>query len=229
MADTLNYNLSLSDSIAPPGAGNPVNDAMRALNQMVVFDPSAVSLTAGASVLNQIFSTAMNILLNGQVYLFRFLINPDRFKYTEKKIVRHQLTKKGWDNLWFDQTPDEMLMLSFSGSTGSLVPPSALFQAGIMDYKFSAEYQRFAQMRSLIKSAKNDLNLIYDGIMYTGALSDFTFDQNAGSPYSILYSFNFYAYPDRIDNIASIDFSMAPGTDSPVPGISNVFQSGVGF
>lgn len=212
------------NTMPTPFIGNVVNDAMRALNQMVIFDPSAISLTAGAGGLNRALSAAQNILNSSQVYLFRFLINPSKFSYLNKKIAKHILEKKGWETVWFDGTPDEMITLGFSGSTGSLVPPSILFQAGIMDIKLSANYQRFCQLRSLIKSSKNDLNLIYDGIMYTGVLNDFKFDQDALNPYQINYSFSFAAYPDRIDNIASIDFST-----SGIPVVSNVFQSGVGF
>lgn len=228
MADTLTYDPFQDDGFVSPTAGNFVNDLMRTLNQMVIFDPSVVSLTAGTSSLSQILSVSDNILLSGQVFLFRFIINPDTFSYSNKKIVKHQLEKKGWDNLWFDGTPNELLVLSFSGLAGSLVPPAALYQAGIMDIKFSSNYQRLMQLKSLILSSKNDLNLIYDGIMYTGVLQDFKFSQNAKDFYSIPYSFNFYAYPDRIENIASIDFSNVP-TVGALPAVSNIFQSGVGL
>ena len=62
---------------------------------MVIFDPSAVSLTAGADALNTILNAATNILQSSQVYLFRFFINPDTFGYSNKKIARTVLEKKG--------------------------------------------------------------------------------------------------------------------------------------
>lgn len=204
-----------------PGSGNKTNDVLRQLNQMIIYDPSVMSLTSGAGLIGDILEVAKKVVTSKKPYFFRFFINPTTVAFSLRKTAKPILEKKGWDIVHFSGTPNEMIPMKFSGNTGSIVPPIALWSKGIRDTKFSVNYQRFQQLYELALSASNDLKLFYDGKLYEGMFTDFNFDENANEPFSIRYSFTFSAYPDRTKNITSF----AQITSLPVA--STILQAGV--
>jgi len=211
----------LQSSQAYPGSGNTVNDVLRQLNQMIIYDPSVMSLTSGATAIGDILEAAKRAVTSKRPYFFRFFINPSTVAFSLRKTSKPILEKKGWDIVHFDGTPNEMIPLKFGGNTGSIVPPIALWNKGIRETKFSVNYQRFQQLFELARTASNDLKLFYDGKLYEGAFSDFSFDENANEPFSIRYSFTFMTYPDRTKNITS--FSQV----TSLPIASAILQAGV--
>jgi hypothetical protein len=205
---------------APP-SDNKANTLLRKLNQMIIYDPSVLNLTQGASVVTDALTAAATALTSSRPYFFRFFINPSSLNFSIKKIAKSVLTKKGWEILHFPGTPNEMLPMKFSGTTGSIVPPEALWNQGIRDTRLSMNYQRFQQLQNLALSSENDLKLYYDGKLYEGAFSDFNFSEDAEKPFSIQYSFTFTAYPDRTKNLAT------PDAITSLPVANTFFQAGV--
>ena len=197
-------NLQYPASTTGTGTGRFTNNLMRQLNQMIIYDPSAVNLTSGPNVLGDILNALKNTVQQKQIYMFRFFINPATIGVSGKKTSRSVLEKKGWDTLHFVGTSNDMITMQFSGTTGSMVPPKKLFEAGINDTKFSVEYQRFQQFFQFFLDYENDLRMVYDGKIYDGVLSDLKFDEKADEPFAITYSFTFSAYPDRIRNIFTV-------------------------
>ena len=221
MGDTLGQLIGQNalDSIyksdtAYPKSGVYANDLLRQLNQMIIYDPSIVNMT-DVSLLQDIASMVKSV--SARPYFYRFIINPSVLHVGIKKTSKKVLTKGGWEVLYFDETPNEMISMRFGGKSGSLMPPSSMVNAGISDPKFSLNFQRFSQLKNLSLSAANDLRLIYDGTMYTGSLENFDFDVDADNPFLIDYSFTFEAYPDSMKNITSLS--------STVAGVLNVSSS----
>lgn len=214
----------LSDESVPRLSGNPLNDFLRAVNQMIIFDPSVFDLTAGADVLDQILQVSTRLMTSQNPGVFRFFTNPSVLNNGITKIVTPVLEKKGWETLQWPETPNQMITMQFSGTTGTIIPIKALRDQGIRDTKFSLNWMRFQQLQQLVLQATNDMKMLYDGKLYEGPIMNFNFVEDANQPFFINYSFLFMAYPDRIRNIA------APNTlFNALPLAQAVAGSGVAF
>lgn len=212
----------LSDEFATFDTGNPLNDFLRSINQMIIFDPSILDLSLGGNLFQQIAESAAKLITARNPAIFRFFLNPISLDTGVKKIVNPILEKKGWETLQWPATPNEMISMTFSGTTGSLVPIRTLREQGVRDTKYSLNWLRFQQFQQMIIETVNDLKMLYDGKLYEGYVADFRFQENADTPFAINYTFTFVAYPDRIRNIA------APNTlFRALPLASTVIQAGI--
>lgn len=212
----------LTDESYTRGTGNPLNDFLRQVNQMIIFDPSIVDLTLGPDLFKQIAQAAAKLVTSRNPAIYRFFLNPTTLDYAMKKVVNPVLTKKGWESLQWPSSPNEMITMAFAGTTGALIPIKALRDQGVLDVKFSINWMRFQQFQQMYLEATNDLKMLYDGKLYEGYVADFQFQEDANKPFGINYRFVFMAYPDRIRNIA------APNTlFRTLPLASSIIQAGV--
>lgn len=212
-------------SFSIPNVGAGINDLLRSLNQMIIFDPAVVDPTLGPLSILQVEAAGVISNLRGGLYpsVFTFFIQPTTLSRSIKKTTLKVLEKKGWDTVHFPDTPTEMIPMTFSGTSGSLVPPAVLTAQGIWDTKYSINWMRFKQFEGMVLNAKNDMKMIYDGSLYEGYLEGLKYDENAEAPFGIKYSFTFWAYPDRIRGLSS------PNTlISSIPIANTVLQTGFG-
>jgi hypothetical protein len=205
--------------------GQGINDLLRALNQMIIFDPAVVDPTLGALSIAQVEAAGAVSNLKAGLYpsVFIFFTQPTVLKRAIKKTTQRILEKKGWDTVHFPETSTEMIPMAFAGTTGSLVPPAVLTQQGIWDTKYSINWMRFKQFEGLVLNARNDMKMIYDGSLYEGYIEGLTYDENSEAPFGIKYSFTFWAYPDRTQGLSS------PNTlVTSIPVANTVLQTGFG-
>jgi hypothetical protein len=190
-------------SVVSPDYGSPLNDFLRQVNQMIIFDPSVFDTTSGGDVLQQITELAAKLVTTANPGFFRFFINPTKLDFAITKIVNEVLEKKGFETLQWNETPNQMISMTFAGMTGTMMPIQALRALGVRDTKYSVNWMRFQQLQSLVLNTTNDLKMLYDGKLYEGYLVNFSYTEDANQPFFISYSFTFKAYPDRIKNIAA--------------------------
>jgi hypothetical protein len=208
-----------------PNVGSGINDLLRTLNQMIIFDPAVVDPTLGPLSIAQVEAAGavsnLKAGLSPSVYIF--FTQPTTLGRSIKKTTQRILEKKGWDTVHFPATSTEMIPMIFAGTSGSIVPPAALVQQGIWDTKYSINWMRFKQFEGLFLNAKNDMKMIYDGSLYEGYLEGLKYDEDSEKPFGIKYSFTFWAYPDRIQPLSS------PNTlVTSIPVVNTVLQTGLG-
>jgi hypothetical protein len=208
-----------------PNVGSGINDLLRSLNQMIIFDPAIVDPTLGPFSIAQVEAAGAVSNLSAGLYpsVYIFFIQPTTLNRSIKKTTTKVLEKKGWDTVHFPETPTEMIPMKFAGTSGSIVPPADLIQAGIWDTKYSINWMRFKQFEGLVLNVKNDLKMIYDGSLYEGYLEGLIYDENAEMPFGLKYSFTFWAYPDRIQPISSPNSLV-----TSIPVVNSVLQTGLG-
>ena len=212
-------------SFSIPNVGSGINDTLRALNQMIIFDPAVVDPTLGPLSIAQVETAGVLSNLKGGAFpsVYTFFIQPTTLGKTIKKTTIRVLEAKGWDTIHFPNTPNEMIPMAFVGTSGSLIPPAVLLQQGISDTKYSINWMRFKQFEGFVLGLKNDVKMIYDGSLYEGYIEGLKYDENAEAPFGIKYSFTFWAYPDRIQALSSPNSLL-----SSIPVANTVLQSGLG-
>lgn len=218
---------SSNEAPSSPDLGSPLNDFLRQVNQMLIFDPSLFDTTSGSGVLNQILATAAKLATASNPGFFRFFINPTTLQIDINKIVNEVLEKKGWETLQWSETPNQMISLAFAGVTGTMIPPKLMRDLGVRDVKFSMNWMRLQQLQALVLGATNDLKMLFDGKLYEGYIMGLQYTQDANSPFFIKYSFTFKAYPDRIKNIASPNSYFTSFPIGSIPGSSLIASAGV--
>lgn len=191
------------ESVPTPDSGKPLNDFLRQINQMLIFDPSLFDATAGGDFLNQLLSAATKLVTSSNPGIYRFFINPTNLQMNITKIVTQVLEKKGWETIHWPESPNQMITMAFSGTSGTMIPIRQLREQGVRDTKFSLNWMRFQQFQSLVLGATNDLKMLYDGKLYEGYVTGLQYVEDANNPFFIQYTFTFMAYPDRIKNIAA--------------------------
>lgn len=202
--------------------GNAITDFLRAVNQMIIFDPTIFDLTSGADVISQALQISGSLVDTSNPGIFRFFLNPQTLQDKRAKIINKELEKKGWELMHWPESSNEMIELDFAGTTGTLVPTRELRAQGIWDTKYSLNWLRFQQLQNLYLQQINDLKMVYDGKLYEGAIMNLSFTEDAFQPFFINYSFSFVAYPDRVKNIG------APNTlFNALPLANTIFSSGV--
>lgn len=214
----------LADETVVHDRGNPLNDFLRSINQMIIFDPSVFDLTLGGDVLNQILQISTRLVTAQNPGVFRFFINPTVLNQGISKIVTPVLEAKGWETLQWPETPNQMISMQFQGTTGTIIPIKQMRDLGVRDTKYSLNWLRFQQFQQFILQVTNDVKMLYDGKLYEGPIMNLNFTEDANQPFGINYSFQFMAYPDRIRNVA------APNTlFNALPLASTIAASGVSF
>lgn len=199
-------------------------------NNMVVFDPKRVkdafrefgrptggagkSLTKKVGDFAQSKAGASLSLIDS---FFRFTLNPQQFRVTEAKLDTMVLTKESFDSMHWEH--DDTVKLSYSGTSGSLIPPPAARANKIHDIRLSGAWRRFTRFKSFWRAARRDLVIIWDGVYYRGIMRTFNYNQDAENPWQILYTFDFEGFPDQIKDIqgilsvAGLGFSSASGAN----------------
>jgi len=137
--------------------------------------------------------------------LFRFRINPQSFKQNESKIRQFEKTQRGWETSYGGE---QMIKLSFNGTTGALIPPSFVRKIlGLDDVRLSLPYWnlcRFNKFFEVCDRRGDRLHMIFWGKLFVGHLMSFSYGLNADDPKQIKYDFTFNAYPGKIRGLTSI-------------------------
>jgi hypothetical protein len=163
---------------------------------------------------------------------FRFRINPNKLSVPKKKIADIKYTGAGWD---IDIRGQELIMYSYKGSTGSLVPDNILngvtlpylnelFSIMNLGQELTGNYfYRFPQLTSNPKLSSayivfklfelfweqnnDDLLIFWEDECYLGKFLNFTYEIDGMNPYQIMYSFDFAVYPEFKYNLVTGDIT----------------------
>lgn len=126
-------------------------------------------------------------------FAFVFRINPTIHQRTQTRVRSTVLTKGGYLTQYWSAG---MKQMTFSGSSGSLVPPSIDLDQEKFNIRQTIQYANFKQLRQFYEQSNQDIGLFFLGRTMLGVMSDFTFTEDADSPYEIKYTFKFEAYPE---------------------------------
>jgi len=139
-----------------------------------------------------------------QSWYYKFRINPNRLSIARRKL--QSATHYGWGLYDLEYFGDEIVVLSFSGKTGNMMPPAPLPSLGIWDPRLSVPYIKLAQLEKFYRKTNNRLFITVYGRVYYGFLSDLTYNLDAENPRKIEYSFTFNAHPGFIFDVFTGNF-----------------------
>lgn len=137
---------------------------------------------------------------NGMFGTFVFSFNPQAVAVNYNKINVDIPTKSGFvTQQWFAG----METFTFNGETEPFIGPNALHYNGegfaigneVTNLKNTAQYRMFWLLDQYIKSANDDIIMVYDGAAYDGIFQNFSYNETADDPFSIKYTFTYRAYP----------------------------------
>ena len=126
-------------------------------------------------------------------YSFVFRINPYMHERTQTRARQTILTKGGYLTQYWSAG---MKSMTFKGSTGSLCPPNHSANTEGFNIRQTVQYTNFLNLRKFYEEANMDVTIFFLGRLLVGAMSDFSFTEDANTPYAIEYSFKFEAYPE---------------------------------
>lgn len=183
-------------------AQSMVSNIINELGELVGLDSTIIP-----SVVTQV----VNSLIGNNVgtiddYVFRFRINPTSVDINRRKL--QTVTEYGWGAYDLENFGDSFTTLSFSGTTGFLIPPEPLPSMGIRDIRLSKPYLNLFQLERFYKQTTQRLLLTLYGRAYMGYLEDLTFKIDGNFPTKIDYRFTFKAHPYWIIDIFTGDFTM---------------------
>ena len=136
--------------------------------------------------------------------LFRFRVNPQTFKQSESKIRNFYKTMRGWETSYGGEN---MIKLSFTGTTGWMLPPGILRDMGINDIRLSLAYWNLSRFNKFYQDTDRrgtHLKMIFLARVFSGHLIDFDWSWSADDPNQIKYTFSFMVYPDKIKGVTSL-------------------------
>lgn len=153
---------------------------------------SLASAAASAPIVNGARLQNVAALLPN-FFAFVFRINPTVHSRTQSRVRNTVLTKGGYLTQYWSAG---MKQMTFSGSSGSLVPPDVTSDTEAFNIRQTVQYANFKQLRQFYEQSNQDVGIFFLGRTMLGVMSDFSFVEDADDPYQIKYTFKFEAYPE---------------------------------
>jgi len=126
-------------------------------------------------------------------FAFVFRINPTKHERTQTRSKSTVLTKGGYLTQYW---ASGMKQMTFTGSSGSLLPPGQDVNTEGFNIRQTAQYANFLNLRRFYEEANQDVAIFFLGRFMVGVMSEFIFTEDAEKPYEITYNFKFDAYPE---------------------------------
>ena len=158
-------------------------------NTLVFFDP--VIVDSDFENLSEFVKSFVR-----QEGLYQFRINPHQVTVNKSKLTSSVLTEAGYERSYHGNA---LTTLNFKGSTGYIWLPQSIWEGVTRDIRLSPVWQKFLKLELFLERLDGDIMMInHRGDLYRGAVTNFSYTEDANRPWTIEYSFTFEAYTDEL-------------------------------
>lgn len=190
------------------GKANQVS-VVTAMSFLNLFPSVVQSISTGALSTNGLEALMSEIIfISGGSNYYKFLINPQTLRMDYQKLQSEEETS---DIAIINTYRNKPVGMSFSGTTGSLIPKTILklkpdemgklpIDSLLKNPRLSVAWMKLKQLERFYEITNSDIAILFDLDLYIGKFTSFSYSRNAENPWQIDYDVSIKIYPDMIQN-----------------------------